>query len=110
MGTAMIWGAGGGIGRALVARLAAEDWTVVALSRRPVELADLAAYSIEVELSDPRAVERAALSVPDEVERVDLWIYAAGDITSAKVAEMPPGTWRRILAAYHEGYKGVLDL
>ena len=35
----MIWGAGGGIGRALVARLAAENWTVVAFSRRPAELA-----------------------------------------------------------------------
>jgi len=103
MATTMIWGAGGGIGRALVARLAAEGWTVVALSRRPAELADLATHSIAVELSDPRAVEQAASTAGEFVSAVDLWIYAAGDITSAKVAQMSPADWRRILDANLNG-------
>ena len=35
-----------------------------------------------------------AISTP-----VDLWIYAAGDITSVKVADMSHDVWQRILSA-----------
>jgi phosphoglycerate dehydrogenase-like enzyme len=36
--TAMIWGAGGGIGRALVSRLRDEGWRVLALGRHVADL------------------------------------------------------------------------
>ncbi|MBN2472678.1 MAG: SDR family NAD(P)-dependent oxidoreductase, partial [Anaerolineae bacterium] len=35
MKTAMIWGASGGIGRALVRLLVAEGWRVLAVARQP---------------------------------------------------------------------------
>jgi len=34
---------------------------------------------------------------------VDLWVYAVGDIVSAKVAEMSTSDWQRILAANLSG-------
>jgi len=103
MGTAMVWGASGGIGRALVARLVKDGWTVVALSRHPADLADLTPHAFEVDLADPVAVERAAARAGGAVEAVDLWIYVAGDITSERVAAMSPETWRRILDANLSG-------
>jgi NAD(P)-dependent dehydrogenase (short-subunit alcohol dehydrogenase family) len=103
MGTAMVWGASGGIGRALVARLVEDGWTVVALSRHPADLADLTPHAFEVDLADPAAIERAVARAGEAVEAVDLWIYAAGDITSERVADMSPQTWRRILDANLSG-------
>jgi 3-oxoacyl-[acyl-carrier protein] reductase len=103
MGTAMVWGASGGIGRALVARLVKDGWTAVALSRHPTDLADLTPHVFEVDLADPAAVERAVARAGGAVEAVDLWIYAAGDITSERVADMSPQTWRRILDANLNG-------
>jgi NAD(P)-dependent dehydrogenase (short-subunit alcohol dehydrogenase family) len=99
MDTAMIWGASGGIGRALVARLAADGWTVVAVSRHPADLADLTADVVEADVADPRAVQQALVTAGDRVTAVDLWIYAAGDIAAVKVTDLSPEAWRRILDA-----------
>ena len=96
MGTAMVWGASGGIGRALVDRLMADGWTVVALLRHPAELAS---DVIEADVADLHSVESALAEARDVVSTVDLWIYAVGDITSVRVADMSPDTWRRILDA-----------
>jgi NAD(P)-dependent dehydrogenase (short-subunit alcohol dehydrogenase family) len=99
MGTAMVWGASGGIGRALVGRLMADGWKVVALLRHPAELAELDCDAIEADVADQHSVERALAEARDVVSTVDLWIYAVGDITSVRVADMSPDTWRRILDA-----------
>jgi len=96
MGTAMVWGASGGIGRALVDRLMADGWTVVALLRHPV---DLASDVIEADVADLHSVESALAEARGVVSTLDLWIYAVGDITSVRVADMSPDTWRRILDA-----------
>jgi len=92
----MVWGASGGIGRALVDRLMADGWTVVALLRHPV---DLASDVIEADVADLHSVESALAEARGVVSTLDLWIYAVGDITSVRVADMSPDTWRRILDA-----------
>jgi 3-oxoacyl-[acyl-carrier protein] reductase len=99
MGTAMIWGAGGGIGRALVAKLVAGGWTVVALSRQIEGRDELALHRLAVDVSDPASVAQAVAAAGDLVDRVDLWLYAAGDITAAKVADLEPVDWQRIVDA-----------
>jgi NAD(P)-dependent dehydrogenase (short-subunit alcohol dehydrogenase family) len=50
-------------------------------------------------VSDPDAVQQAAATAREQVTAVDLWIYAAGDITATRVADMTPHTWQRILDA-----------
>jgi NAD(P)-dependent dehydrogenase (short-subunit alcohol dehydrogenase family) len=97
--TAVVWGAAGGIGRALVQQLVAEDWQVVAVVHRADDTSGLAPVVVQADASSAYAVETAALAVAQEVETIDLWIYAAGDITSVKVADMAPETWQRILGA-----------
>lgn len=99
MQTAMIWGAGGGIGQALVEKLVANEWEVVAVARQPAGLAGLTPHVIEADISVPYEVELAVTAASQIVTEVDLWVYAAGDISSVKVADMSPDAWQRILDA-----------
>jgi len=95
----MIWGAGGGIGRALLSRLSEEGWRVLAMGRHTTEMGDLTPDLFEAEVADPGSVERAVAAASQVVDQVDLWIYAVGDITASKVAEDSPEAWQRILDA-----------
>jgi NAD(P)-dependent dehydrogenase (short-subunit alcohol dehydrogenase family) len=95
----MIWGAGGGIGRALVTQLTNEDWSVVAVTHQPTNLEDLTPHVIHADVASPYEVKLAVTSASQIVDQIDLWIYAVGDITSAKTADMPPETWQRIIEA-----------
>jgi 3-oxoacyl-[acyl-carrier protein] reductase len=99
MKTAMIWGASGGMGRAITAHLDDAGWTVVGLSRHPEEISDLTPHAIMVDVTDPKAVEEAIGAARQTVAEVDLWVYAVGTITSSRVNEMAPETWARLLGA-----------
>ena len=97
--TAMIWGATGGIGRALVAELRHQGWTVVSIGRHKTGLAGVTQVSIEAEFSSAYDVQVAAMEVGQRVATVDLWVYAAGDIHHATVAELSPSAWQQSLDA-----------
>lgn len=99
MSTAMVWGANGGIGRALVSELAGQGWTVIAVARQAGDLEQLTPLVIEADVARPHDVQQAVQLAGYEVSEVDLWIYTAGDITSSKVEEMTPAVWQRILDA-----------
>jgi NAD(P)-dependent dehydrogenase (short-subunit alcohol dehydrogenase family) len=95
----MIWGAGGGIGRALVSRLRKEGWRVLAMGRGTNGVSDLTPFVFEADVAEPVLVERAVVAASQDVDQVDLWVYAAGDITASKVAKAAPDSWQRILDA-----------
>lgn len=114
MGTAMVWGAGGGIGRALVGALKEQGWAVAGVGRRgsshrpgPTPALPLAGtpaaggadYWFEADVGDGFGVQRAVMEAAQEVHEVDLWVYAVGDIVSQPVAEMDERTLARILDA-----------
>jgi len=96
---AMVWGAGGGIGQALVSTLSKEGWHVVALGRGVAGLRNLASDVIEVDVADEGAVQRAVEEAKKKVDQVDLWVYSVGDIAASKVADAQPDSWQRILDA-----------
>lgn len=96
---ALIWGAAGGIGRALAVRLKADGWQIIAVSRDADDLAGAADYPLAADVTDPFSVERAVLAAGQKVGEADLFIYAAGDITAEPAAKMAPDTFRRILDA-----------
>lgn len=100
---AMIWGAAGGIGQALTSTLKDAGWQVIAVARDADKLDASVDVSIEADVSDNFAVQSAVQSASFEVDEVDLWIYAAGDIVSAKVSETTPEEWRRIIDANLSG-------
>ena len=97
--SAMIWGAGGGIGHALVAKLKEEGWRVLAMGRHTDELSDLTPYRYEAEVADPESVEGAVAKASLQVDQVDLWIYAVGDINASRVVDSSPDDWQRIIDA-----------
>ena len=99
MSTALVWGASGGIGRALVTLLSEQGWTVAAVSRHPQDLADQTPHRYEADVADDFAVRQTVYAIAQEMPEIDLWVYAAGDIGAEKVAAMAPATWRRILDA-----------
>ena len=99
MGTAMVWGANGGIGGALVTQLKNNGWTVAAVGRDEESLRDSAALSLQADVADAFSVQRAVQAVAFEMSEVNLWVYAVGDIAAAPVEDLDPATWTRILAA-----------
>jgi len=99
MKTAMVWGANGGIGRALTEKLIDDDWTVVAVTHQPNGADELKQHVIEVDTASPYEVELAITTASQLVQDVDMFVYTVGDITTSKVAEMNADDWWRILDA-----------
>ena len=103
MKTAMVWGAAGGIGNAILKKLNQEGWQTLAFVRGIESLEDQGEYIFEVELHDPANVQQGVYLAAQEVEDIDLWIYAAGDILKTNADEMSPEQWQRILTANLNG-------
>lgn len=103
MKTAMVWGADGDIGTALMKALDDDGWKVLAVARHASELAENMPLVYEADVSDPYAVEQVVYQAAQEVDAIDLWIYAVGDILSRKVEDMAPADWKRILTANLSG-------
>ena len=95
----MVWGAGGGIGRALVSSLKKDGWRVLAMGRHTADLEDLTPHTFEVDVTQPSSIEQALAAASQETNQVGLWIYAVGDIAASKVADVSPQDWQRILEA-----------
>jgi len=72
MSTALIWGASGGIGRAVVELLHDEGWAVAAVSRRPDDLAGLTPHRYTADVADDFAVRQAVYAVAQELPEIDL--------------------------------------
>jgi len=103
MATAMIWGASGGMGQALLTKLNSEGFTTIAVIRDREKLKTPADFIFEADFSNPVQVEQIVYRISQEVEEIDFWCYAAGDILSAKAAQMKPSEWDRILSANLSG-------
>ncbi len=97
--TALVWGAAGGIGRAVTQRLTADGWQVVAFSHHPDELDGISAHTLEVNVADPFSVQRAVTAASQEAGEASLFVYTAGDIVSEPVGKTTPDVWLRILDA-----------
>lgn len=99
MANVFIWGASGGIGRALTEAFVAKGHTVAAVARRPEGLEALTPHVFACDAADLERASAVAAQAADAIGPLDIFIYAIGDILSAKVAEMAPEDWRRILDA-----------
>jgi NAD(P)-dependent dehydrogenase (short-subunit alcohol dehydrogenase family) len=99
MKTALIWGAGGGIGQAVTAELAQSGWQVAALGRHLERVSETAFLTVEADVASDHAVRQAAMAVGMEMDTADLYLYCAGDITAQSAADMDLRQWQRILNA-----------
>ena len=97
--TALVWGASGGIGLALVSLLSANGWQVVAVARRTKGLVQLTSHVYEVDFNFPTSLQSITTQMSQEGLQVDWWIYAAGDIMVAPLIQMSLERWQQILNA-----------
>lgn len=99
MENALIWGADGGIGQAVAQRLLNQGWKVILAGRHIERCEGLGGIPVEAEVGDPFSMQTALAAIGQEVDEIQLWVYAVGDIASSTVAQMPLPDWRRILEA-----------
>lgn len=103
MKTAMVWGASGGIGTALVKYLVDSGWEVLSVARDAGAVTALTSSAVEANVADAEDVRQAVEQAKGMVGDVSLWIYAVGDNLSAEIDDMSFEDWRRILDANLNG-------
>lgn len=91
--TAVVTGAAGTMGRAVVKALAADGLEVVGLDVKP------ARGCVACDISDPAAVAKTLRGVG----RVDVLVNNAGILSNNKSEATTPEEWRRVLAANLDG-------
>lgn len=85
MTTALVFGAAGGLGRAITTALKAADVRVLCVARDESVLTGLEATSAD--LTDENQVAAACLWAAREVGTIDLLVFAAGRMANAPLAE-----------------------
>lgn len=103
MPDALIWGASGGIGRALVARLKRADWRVFAAARQTAHIPGEADFSYRFDARDPGSVADAALAVAHDTTGIALMAYTAGGLLSKPVEDFAPEEWAAVMDANLNG-------
>ncbi len=93
---AVVTGASGGIGRAIVARLLADDLDVVAVDQGPDP--DARWYSVGADLTTREGNRTAIDTALERYGRLDVVVANAGVQHVAPVAEFPEDQWDRLLA------------
>ncbi|WP_088148423.1 SDR family NAD(P)-dependent oxidoreductase [Achromobacter denitrificans] len=94
---AVVTGAGGGIGRAVVAALRKQGVTVVATDRDPAALADVDADRRELDVTRPQALHALAQAVSAEHGALDIWVNNAGFMDRMPALELDEAGWQRTL-------------
>jgi 2,3-dihydro-2,3-dihydroxybenzoate dehydrogenase len=102
---ALVTGAGGGIGRAVVERLATDGARVVA-----TDLADAlngewpeGARAEPLDITDPAAVEALVQRIEQEWGPIDLGASVAGVLSTQTVVDTSDEEWRRVFAVNADG-------
>jgi 3-oxoacyl-[acyl-carrier protein] reductase len=91
--TAVVTGAAGTMGRAVVAALAADGLEVVGIDVKPHK------NGIVCDIADPQAVAKAVRGIG----RVDVLVNNAGILSNNKSEATTPEEWHRVLAANLDG-------
>jgi 3-oxoacyl-[acyl-carrier protein] reductase len=104
--TALVTGAGKGIGRAVAIALAQEGVHVALLARTEAQLQDVAkeiealgvkAVVLAADIADRAAVEAAVAKATEALGSIDILINNAGIGTFAKLVDMDPTEWEHII-------------
>ena len=98
MPTAMIWGANGGIGRATISTATEKGMDIISFVHN-----ETAENQIEVDVASRSSIEQAIYQAQFDIDEINLWVYAIGDIAQAPIGEMNEDVWMRILDANLSG-------
>ena len=104
--TALVTGAGKGIGRAIALALAAEGTSIGLLARTEKDLQDVAAEARKkgvravigtADISDITQVNKAVSQILAELEHIDILINNAGIGSFGKFLDLDPAEWEKII-------------
>ncbi|MFP4378320.1 MAG: SDR family NAD(P)-dependent oxidoreductase [Spirochaetales bacterium] len=106
---ALVTGAAGTMGRAIVHEFVANGISVAAVDISTGAMGDLvaesdglvAAYGIDI--SDPRAVAAGAAGIVSEFRYIDILVNNAGILSNNKTAETTPEEWNKVMAVNVSG-------
>ncbi|MFB4303753.1 SDR family NAD(P)-dependent oxidoreductase [Actinomadura sp. NTSP31] len=101
---ALVTGAAGGIGGAMVRELSGRGWTTAALDLRPAPDAD---YGVGVDVADPRQVAAAVRRIEREMGPVEAALCAAGHYALVPVSDIAWDDWKRMLRVHLGGLVNV---
>ena len=96
---ALVTGAAGKIGRAVVKRLVSAGWRVAGIDRK----ANHAELSIQADAVDRTAVLDAVAAVAQRWGMIELLVTAAADYRQDKIGEMSLPRWQRMLGIWLGG-------
>jgi len=102
---AIITGAAGGLGQALVAEFANQDWKVVASARNPPErkVAESNVWAAGLDVTNRKQGEELVKQVLERWQRIDVLINNAGVIADAPIWQIEDADWEKVLAVNLKG-------
>lgn len=104
---ALVTGAAGGIGQAVVAQLRASGAIVVATDLQPPQLADDAAlppaHAMALDVANAAAVEALVDRVERDIGPIELLAHVAGVLSTTLVRDTDDVEWRRVFAVNADG-------
>ncbi len=99
MPEALIWGASGGIGAALVSTLHAAGWRVLAVARDPGRVPVQADFVCSFDAANPASFREASTLLAYETQGVELVAYTAGDLRAEMLKKMDFSDWEAVLTS-----------
>lgn len=94
---ALIWGASGGIGAALVTTLKDAGWRVFAAGRNTANIPASADKALRFDAGNLATFRDVNFAVARESEGVDLVVYAAGNLRAAQFKQMSQDDWQTVI-------------
>jgi 3-oxoacyl-[acyl-carrier protein] reductase len=96
MADALIWGASGGIGRALTTQLASAGWRVFGAARDESRVPDSAFWRGAFDANDDHSFDAATYAIGLEAEDLRLVVYAAGVMLATSLESVSSADWQRM--------------
>lgn len=97
MTEALIWGASGGIGRALIQLLHEKGWRTFGAARNIAKIPTICDYQYAFQAHDYDSIQSVARLIGGESDGLELIVYAVGELTFEKLDIMRPEDWQKTL-------------
>jgi NAD(P)-dependent dehydrogenase (short-subunit alcohol dehydrogenase family) len=103
MPEALIWGASGGMGSALVRLLKANDWRIFAAARNETRIGPEADLTYRFDARAPHTIESIPVMIAPESDGLDLVAYTAGNLLAGTLDKLTPQEWLDVFDANTNG-------
>ena len=97
MPDALVWGASGGMGQALVNELSSSGWRVFGASRDEEAIPNGVFERYQFDATDYNAISDIAVDLAHQTSGLDLWVYAAGGLQADLLRKMSPNAWSAVI-------------